>query len=100
MLAGMVAEPVSAVTTIDELTPTLRLATAKSPMPATPGMLMIPPCVGVAPMATMSGVGVADEVSRTVLMPSISPAEAPSSPANRSTTSVCSKRPVGVIATR
>src|SRR5262249_2240595 len=54
---GRTTSPVSTVTAIVAVAPTLTVATEKNPVPAVPGMLTMPSFVVVAPRATMSGPG-------------------------------------------
>ncbi len=68
--SGSAALPVSAVTTMGALAPTFAVATASAPVPPRPGMETMPPTATA--IAMMSGVGPADDVSRSVLTPGVS----------------------------
>jgi hypothetical protein len=56
-VTGKLARPVSAVTVIVALAPRFTAATANTPVPSGPRMLIIPSSVVVAPTAMMSGLG-------------------------------------------
>src|SRR5262249_53857246 len=83
-----VAFPVSADTVMLPLAPAFVVATAKNPVPVTPGIFTIPSFVDVAATAMMSGTGVADTVSLSVLTPTIAGAESVFEQLNPNCTSV------------
>src|SRR5262245_34678307 len=57
MVTGRTVAPVSAVAVMAPEIPTFATATASTPMPVGPGMLVMPSPVRVAATATTSGVG-------------------------------------------
>lgn len=65
---GSAVPPVSTVAVIRSLEPTFTVATEKKPVPVVPGMLAMPSVVTVAPRATISAVGLAVAVRRSVLI--------------------------------
>src|SRR5437867_627244 len=99
MLTGRLAPPVSAVTVIRPLAPTLTVATANAPVPVAPGMFTIPVLPAVAPSATMSGTGVGDADKSSVFTPVMTAGGTTPLPAMANATSVGSRAATGVIAT-
>src|SRR6266436_3484594 len=71
MSTGREAFPMSAVAVIVAAAPTLTEATAKNPVPVSPGMFTIPSLPRVAASATMSGIGTGAADSRSVLTPGV-----------------------------
>ena len=94
-LTGRPAAPVSAETVIRPVAPTLTVATAKAPALARLTMPVLP---AVAASATMSGTGVTDAESRSVLRPVVIGAGAVLVQPKARWTSVGAKGPVGVKA--
>ena len=67
MASGSATPPVSAVTVMVAVAPTFEVATANAPEPPTTFKMLFG--LAVAEIAMMSGTGVADAVSKSVLMP-------------------------------
>jgi hypothetical protein len=97
-LSGTFAPPVSAVIVIAPLLPTLDVATAKTPTREFGSRVATPSCVIVAASAIMSGTGVVDADSKSVLMPVITVAGGVLAHAKLSCTSVGTNAAVGVKA--
>src|SRR5262245_22973609 len=68
---GIVAAPVSADTVMVPPDPTLAVATAKTPLPTTCGMLTMPSPLSVPERAITSGAGTVEAESSSVLTPMI-----------------------------
>src|SRR5215475_8585770 len=94
---GRFTPPVSAVTVILLLAPTLTVATANAALPFGPGMFTMPSLVGVAASATISGTSTDEAVSRSVLTPTNSPAGSVFDPTKLNATSVGGKVSVGSL---
>ena len=97
-LTGRLIPPVSAEAVMVSLAPTFTVATANTPVPVVPGIFTIPSLVKVAARATMSGIGLAEAESRSVLRPEITGAGAVFTQVKLSATSVGSNDAVGVKA--
>ena len=80
--------------------PTLTVATANAPAPLVPGRSTIPLPLGVAASAMMSGTGVVEAESNSVLSPEIIGAGSVLLQSNCSSTSVGANGPVGVNTNR
>ena len=76
MVTGSVAPPVSTEAVICPLASTLTIATANTPFPEAPARFTIPVFPTVAASATMSGLGVVEADSKSVLRPDTTDAEA------------------------
>jgi hypothetical protein len=94
-MTGKAAAPVSHDTLIFPAAPTFTAATAKNPVPLTPGMFTMPSLPTVAPSATTSGTGVVEAVRSKVLTPDMLRAGLVFSQSKVNRTSVESKAAVG-----
>src|SRR5262245_5093902 len=90
-------DPVSVDAVISPPAPTFTVATANTPVPFAPGIFTMPSPLGVAARATMSGVGVVDADSSSVLRPTITAADPVFAQLKLNATSVGSNGALGVI---
>lgn len=98
MITGKSRSPVSALTLMVPLAPTLTVATEKTPVFDIFGCATTPSPVGVAARATISGTGVSEAESSSVFKPIVFVAGSVLLQSKMSCTSVGAKAVVGVSA--